>query len=74
MMATEEPASYLITMGTLFLVLELATKLVREFLAEPEIRKKPEGAGMRLIRLFAARGCFRVSTWLAVLGKRLAGL
>ena len=28
---------------------------------------------MRLIRLYAARGCFRVSSWLAMLGQRLAG-
>jgi hypothetical protein len=29
---------------------------------------------MRLIRLYAARACFRVSTWLAILGARLAGI
>ena len=29
---------------------------------------------MRLIRLLVAWACFRVSTWLAILGKRLAGL
>jgi hypothetical protein len=28
---------------------------------------------MRLIRLYAARACFRVSTWLAMLGKWFAG-
>ena len=29
---------------------------------------------MRLIRLYAARACFRASTWLAMLGKWLAGV
>ena len=28
---------------------------------------------MRLIRLYAARACFRVSSWLAMLGQWLAG-
>ena len=28
---------------------------------------------MRLIRLYAARAYFRVSTWFAMLGKQLAG-
>ncbi|XIA64320.1 hypothetical protein ACFIOY_36445 [Bradyrhizobium sp. TZ2] len=31
------------------------------------------GKGCALIRILAARACFRVSSWLAVLGQRLAG-
>jgi hypothetical protein len=36
-------------------------------------RRQDRGQRMRLIRLLAARACFRVSSRLAMLGQRLAG-
>ena len=44
-------------------------------LADAEARRRLSDLGqrMRLIRLLAARACFRVSTWLAIFGERLAG-